>query len=384
MSNHPLHVTMISETFHPFVGGVAAQLQASALALVERGHKVSIITKQFGESPQREEFRGLAVYRIPAHGSRAVVSLKFVIGVLQQLRQLRPDVIHAHELLLPTTAALMAKAMLSIPLIVTVHASGPAIGEVARLRRARFGKQRWALLQKYVDAFVAISKVTDQDLAEAAVPAEKRIVIPNGIDMRRFAPVDETQKRTLRQQLGLDDVPTVIYTGRLASEKRVLTLVELWPAIRQQLPTAQLLMVGSGAQQAELQQRAGAGIRFVGDQKEVAPWLQAADLFVMPSVSEGFSLSTLEALAVGLPCVATAVGAIPEFIVHGQNGWLVPPDDRLALQNALLTVLNDAGLRQKFAAAARSAVLERYAIQHVAQQLETLYQRVNKEGTYGK
>ncbi|MFN8445483.1 MAG: glycosyltransferase family 4 protein [Caldilineaceae bacterium] len=384
MSNRPLHVTMISETFHPFVGGVAAQLQTSSVALVERGSNVSIITKQLAGAPQREEFRGLAVSRIPTQGSRAIASPKFVLGVIQQLRQLRPDVIHAHELLLPTTAALLAKVMLGIPLIVTVHASGPAIGEVARVRRAKFGKQRWALLLRYVDAFVAISKVTDQELAEADVPAEKRISIPNGIDMARFAPVNETQKRALRQQLGLDDAPTVIYTGRLASEKRVMTLIELWPTIQQHCATAQLLLVGNGPQQAELQQRAGAGIRFVGDQEAVVPWLQAADLFVMPSVSEGFSLSTLEALAVGLPCIATAVGAIPEFIAHGQNGWLVTPDDRLALQNALVTVLNDAALRQKFAAAARNAVVERYAIQRVAQQLETLYQSVRKEGADGK
>ena len=384
MSNRPLHVTMISETFHPFVGGVAAQLQASAVALVERGLKVSIITKQIGESPQREEFRGLEVYRIPAHGSRAIASPKYVLGVLQQLRQLRPDVIHAHELLLPTTAAVLAKAMFRIPLIVTVHASGPAIGEVARLRRAQLGLPRWALLKKYVDAFVAISKVTDQDLAEAGVPAEKRIAIPIGIDMHRFAPVDDCQKRLFRQQLGLDDVPTVIYTGRLSSEKRVQTLVELWPTLRQRRPMAQLVLVGSGVQRAELQQRAGEGIRFVGDQEEVAPWLQAADIFVMPSVSEGFSLSTLEAFAVGLPCIATTVGAIPEFIVHGENGWLVPPDDVTALQRALLTMLEDRALRLKFGAVARGAVVERYTIQHVAQQLAALYQKVSQEGTDGR
>lgn len=382
MNNQPLHVALVSETFYPFVGGVAAQLLASAQALVKRGVQVSIITKQCGDAPAYELFQGLSVYRIASEGSRVTASAKFVFGAMQRLRQLHPDVIHAHELLLPTTASLIAKHLQHIPLVVTVHASGPEIGEVARVQRAKFGKQRWAQLQQYVDKFVAISQATDRDLAKAGIPVEKRVAIPNGIEMHHFAPVNEVQKRAIRRQLMLDDVPTVIYTGRLASEKRVMTLVDLWPTIRRQLPTTHLLIVGSGAERAALQRRAGAGIYFVGDQENVATWLQASDLFVMPSVSEGFSLSTLEALAVGLPCVATAVGAIPEFIVHGKNGWLVPPDDSAALEAALLTVLNDPELRKRFAATARGAVVERYAIQGVAQQLEALYRSVSKAGKH--
>ena len=371
-----LHVAMVSETFSPFVGGVAAQIEACAIALQKLNVRVSVVTKEQPNSTAYEVLHGIQVYRIPYRGKRGIASSRFSVGAIQRLVQLRPDVLHAHELLLPTTVAFMAKQLLRVPLLVTLHACGPAIGEVARLQRATLGSTRMALLRNNVDAFISISRLIDADLQSAAIPDAKRWAIPNGIDMQRFAPVDAPQKQAIRQKLGIADLPTVIYTGRLSSEKRVGSLLDLWPAIHQCEPTAQLLLVGNGPQASQLRSQGGAGVHFIGDQNDVAPWLQAADIFVMPSVSEGFSVSTLEALAVGLPCVATAVGAIPDYIRHGESGLIVQPDDREALQAGIIELLTNHTLRQQIASKAREGVEYNYSIRQVAGKLNDLYRQL--------
>ncbi len=374
--HHPgtqLHVAMISQTYAPFTGGVASQVATLASTLHQQGIAVSVLTRHMPETPTFEYLAGIPVYRVASTGPRLIASLIFIWRLLRLLRHLQPDVIHAHELLLPTTVAVIAKWLLGIPVVVTVHSSGAALGEIARLRRAPLGALRLASLRRSVDRFVAISRVIDQEMAAAGIDQRQRIAIPNGIDMRHFAPLTLAEKNMLCQRLNLTGTPIIVYTGRLASEKRVQYLLEMWPEIRQHHPTANLLLVGDGPEAAALQAMAGEGVVFVGGVQDVAPYLQAADIFVLPSVAEGFSLSTLEALATGLPVVATAVGAIPEFVTNGQNGCIVPPDDFVALQSALLKLLAEPACWPYYGECGRSRVVQAYGLSTVTTQLQQLY-----------
>ena len=334
---------MLSQEYAPQVGGVASQVATLAGALRQQGIEVTVLTKHLPGLAVREQINNTPVYRLAMPGPRATSSLSFIWHVVRALRTLRPDVVHAHELLLPTTAAVIAKELLGIPVVVTVHTSGQAIGEIARLRRATLGECRLHWLRQRVDRFVAISPVIAREMTAAGIGNGQQVSIPNGIDTEHFAPLKPAAKQAMRQQLQLPSSPIVIYTGRLASEKRVGYLVEMWPRVREIHPAATLLLVGSGPEEAALRAIAGEGVRFVGSVPDVAPWLQAADLFVLPSASEGFSLSTLEALTAGLPVIATPVGAIPSFITHGESGWLVPVDDVSALQAAVTALLNLVG-----------------------------------------
>ncbi len=376
-SARPLRVAMVSQTYPPFVGGVAAQLATISAELYRQGVEVSVITKQMPDTPQFEVIANVPVYRIPFTGARAMALPRFIGGVYQTLRQIQPNVIHAHELLLPTTAAILSKKLLQVPLVVTIHASGPQLGEVARLQRATLGSQRWAFLRNHVDSFVSISNATDDDLADANVPVTKRVAIPNGIDMEHFAPVSLQEKQRIRRLLQLPDCslacPIVVFTGRLASEKRVAYLLKVWPAVQEQFPDAQLVIVGNGSEEEKLRQKQCKGVHFTGGQADVAPYLRAADLFVMPSAAEGFSLATLEAMAVGLPCIATSVGAIPQFMEHGISGWIIQPDDIPGLKSALLHVLGNPDLCVRMGQAARRRVERHYAVSSIADRLHGLY-----------
>ncbi len=367
---------MLSQEYAPQVGGVASQVATLASGLWQQGTAVTVITKRLPGLTACEQINNTPVYRLAMPGPRATSSLSFILNVVRALRTLRPDVIHAHELLLPTTAAVIAKQLLGIPVVVTVHTSGQAIGEIARLRRATLGERRLRWLRQRVDRFVAISPVIAREMTAAGIADAQQVSIPNGIDTEHFTPLEPAAKQALRQQLQLPSSPIVIYTGRLASEKRVGYLVEIWLQVQQIHPTATLLLVGSGPEEAALQAIAGTGIRFVGSVPDVAPWLQAADLFVLPSASEGFSLSTLEALTAGLAVIATPVGAIPSFITHGESGWLVPVDDVGALQSAVIALLSDPTKRATFAKRGQANVASTYSIATVSKQLAAVYGQV--------
>jgi glycosyltransferase involved in cell wall biosynthesis len=223
---------------------------------------------------------------------------------------------------------------------------------------------------------VVISQEIDQELAELNMPAERRHFIPNGVDLDRFNPLPLAEKQRLRTALGLPDGPIVIYSGRLEAEKRIDQLIEIWPTILISQPNAHLVILGTGAQEAKLKQMAGKGILFIGRVEDVAPYLKVSDLFVLPSATEGLSNALLEALAAGLPAVATTVGGTPDVIAHQQNGWLIPPDMPPALQAAILALLDDIPCRNKLGHRGRERVVESYSLPATAERLRTLYDQL--------
>jgi glycosyltransferase involved in cell wall biosynthesis len=375
-----LRIAMLCSYYPPHVGGIASQVQGVAQSLSQLGVETHIITRQWETATQAVthtvESDNVIVHRIAIGGRRWQASPAFIWRSAQLAHSLQPAVIHAHELLLPTTAALLAKRLGGYPLVVTVHSSGVELGECARLQRTTFGDRRVQYVRHAVDCFVAISSAVEADMAAIGIPEERRIVIPNGIDMQRFQPIKPAGKDALRCRLGLPQETLVAYTGRLSSEKRVLPLAQQWSALRQAYPDATLVIIGDGPEMSELSKLQAPGVCLVGSQADVTPFLQAADLFVMPSVSEGFSISTLEALACGLPTVATTVGAIPDLVADGITGTLVAPSDLPALFEALCRLLANRSAWPAMSEAARGDVVQHYSLPSTARRLLDLYQRI--------
>jgi glycosyltransferase involved in cell wall biosynthesis len=381
MTAHPgLRILMISHGYAPRIGGAERQVGALSSRLRAQGLDVQVLTRRLPGTTAYEVLDDVPVYRLPAPGPKITASIIFTLACLKQIGRLKPDLIHAHELISPSTTALLARALYGIPTLVTIHGSGQS-SEIYRLRRRTFGKARLKLLCKYMDMFVVISQKIAAELDEENVPAERRIHIPNGVDTAQFNPVPAPVKRSVRVALGLPvDAVIAVYIGRLAPEKNVAQLVEIWPAVHAQVPQSELVIVGGGPLETNLRQQAGAGIRFVGFQQDVQPYLTAADVFVLPSNAEGLSVALLEAMASGLAVVATAVGGTPEVIADGETGCLVPPGDGLALAQALLKVLQDPLLREQLGQNARRRVQSEYALEQVAQRLADLYSHVVKKG----
>lgn len=373
--SRPLRVAMLTQAYHPLIGGAERQLKSVAPLLRARDIEVVVVTRRYPGLAPYELVDGVPVHRLPMPRVEALASPVYTAAALPLLRRLRPDVLHAYSLFSPLTTALLAKRMLGAPIAVKVLRGGE-LGDVARVGRKFSGARRLALARRQVDAFISISAEIGRDLRAAGMPEARLAHIPNGVDTARFAPLTPADKAGLRAALGLPGGPLVIYSGRLYPEKRVQHLCDLWPALREADPDACLLVVGYGPEEAALRRSAPPGVLFTGAVDDVVPYLQAADIYVLPSAAEGLSNSMLEAMSCGLPAIATAVGGAPDVIEHGVNGWLTPPDDLARLGDALRTLLVDARLREALGARGRERVVRAYALDNVAAELRMLYEQI--------
>ncbi|MDD2921799.1 MAG: glycosyltransferase family 4 protein [Anaerolineales bacterium] len=375
-NNFQLRVAMLIQAYYPRLGGAERQLASLAPLLKERNIEICILTRRYDATlPAFEIIGETPVYRLPVPGPKPLAALSFSFSALPMLRRFNPHVIHAHELLSPATTAVMAKRIFGTPIVAKVLRGGE-LGDLAKLKNRAFGARRIASLKRGIDSFIVISSEIDRELSEIGVPPERRIFIPNGVDLNRFAPLPAERKAALRQSLRLPDGLIVAFTGRLDPEKRVHHLIEMWRSVLERRPDATLLILGAGTEEQNLKQKAGANVRFEGNVKDVAPYLCASDIFVLPSATEGLSNSLLEAMASGLPSIATSVGGATDIIEDGANGILIQPDDAQELRAALFSLLSDADARARLGAKGRETIAQKYSLTAVADKLSALYRRL--------
>lgn len=201
---------------------------------------------------------------------------------------------------------------------------------------------------------VANSEATRRTLLESAPWLDPRAVtvIHNGIDPRPF-------EETPPADLGLPPGALAIgFVGRFDERKGVLDLAEAWPAVRAAIPGAHLVLVGKGALEAELRARLGDDprVRWCGYRDDVPAVMRSLGLLAMPSHWEGFGLSAAEAMAAGVPVVATRVSSLPELVDDGVEGRLVPAHSPARLAERLVELGRDAALRARMGAAGRERV----------------------------
>jgi glycosyltransferase involved in cell wall biosynthesis len=367
-----LSVCMVISSFHPIIGGAERQAQLLAVQLMRRGVKVSILTRRYPGLASRETVTGIPVYRIPVvgRGHGLVSSAAFVAGVIIWLVRHRHeyDIVHAHQALSPAIAAALAKLWTGKPVVVKVACSGP-YGDVAVIQRRPLLPVRLRLLG-HVDRFLALSEESVQELASVGLERQT-VLVCNGVDTRRFAPQPHREKEA-----------SAIFVGRLTSQKGVDVLFRAWRrALRESAKPLPLLVVGDGPERESLESLAEElgleeHIRFAGSVEEIERYYHLAQLFILPSRSEGLPNALLEAMACGLPAIATCVGGIPDVVVDGETGLLVPPDDEDALADAIERLLHDLSLRRRMAEAARRRIEAHYSIESVADQVIVLYQKI--------
>lgn len=371
----PVRVAMIIQAYYPRLGGAERQLASLAPLLKNLGVEIQIFTRKYDRVlAPFEIINNVPVYRLPVPGPKPLAALSYSISAMPMLAKLKPDVIHAHELLSPATTALMAKWLFRTPVVAKVLRGGE-LGDLAKLKNRAFGGSRIESIKKGIDSFVVISTEIDNELEAIGVPKEKRIFIPNGVDPDRFAPGD---KSDLRHSLNLPDDVIVVYSGRLDPEKRVIHLVEIWKEVIKKHPAATLLILGAGTEGEALKQLAGAKVRFEGNVRDVAPYLRAADIFVLPSSTEGLSNALLEAMASGLAPIVTSVGGATDLIRDGENGILIPPDNQQAILSSLLILLDNIELRMRFGVTGRKLVEKNYSLSASAEKLNALYRQLWK------
>jgi glycosyltransferase involved in cell wall biosynthesis len=230
-----------------------------------------------------------------------------------------------------------------------------------------------------INRYIAVSEANARYLIEQKrIPARKISIIQNGCSMERVDP-SKAHPDGIRESLGFsNDDFVLIAMARLEPQKGHRILLQALALLHAQFTNIKLICLGTGALQdelAKLTRELGleAIVRFVGFRSNVADWLAAADVGVLPSFYEGLPLAAVETLAAGLPIVATAVDGTPEVVVDGETGLLVSPGDPAAIAEAISRLVRQPELRRKLASAGRDRVLKHFTIQRQVEQTSNLY-----------
>lgn len=370
-------------------GGAQENVRAMLARLDSHRYDVSVISLSDGSTARRIAADGTPVTVIEAPDDGDALD-----ELTEALQEREPHVLHLHMYrasVLGTLAALRLEA-LGMPrpyVISTVHSSRVRTSEDQVLLRQ---------LTPSMDRLIAVSQSIVEKLNR-----EGRILpdgppldlIYNGVDLSVY---DRTEACcTLPQEYGFEEgTPLVGCVARLEPEKGQPTLLDAWPLVLERVPEARLLLVGEGSRREALEAQArelgllgadcagdrcvgtrrarpGAKVVFTGRRDDVPSVTAALDVAVLPSYREALGLVVLEAMALGRPVVASAVGGIPEMIDDGRTGLLVPPHDPAALAAAIVRLLTDHPYADTLAKAGHDQVHERFCIQLMVRAVEAIY-----------
>ncbi len=365
---------MVVARFPPHIGGAEMQAYHLARFLRARGLEVSVLTQHIDPAcAPLEKMDGVVVYRL-ARWARGQPweSLAFLIEALRRLKKLDVHLVHAHMLSTPALVAAFARHLWKLPAIALGTGVG-SIGEVGMSEGSLMRRVKFAFLKKHLDVVVCLVNLMKEELIREGFQEHQIRMIPNGVDLTRFRLCTTDEKEDLRRELKLPHgVPIAIYTGRISQEKGIDVLLKAW-ALTPKPSEALLVILGEGPDKQLLENRPASQVLWLGNVPRVQSHLRAADIFVLPSRGEALSNSLLEAMACGLPCIATDVGGTPEVIRNEHNGLLVLPENPESLSQALERLINDSHLRAAWGQEARKTVEEKFDLKQAARSYVQLY-----------
>lgn len=279
----------------------------------------------------------------------------FSLALAQRLAALELDAIHLQHFVALNKLGLAARLARIRRIVVTEHSE-------AQLRESLAGRARLRVNWRLAHRITVIHDGLRRYLVDRiGVPGGRVVVIPNGIDLDHWQASDRAQRRA---DLGLGLEFTFVFVGRLAEIKNVPGLITGFLTAQSRTATPmRLLVVGGGADMGRCNallaaNPLGSRVTLAGEQSDTRRFLAAADVFVLNSHSEGVPRALLEAMTMGLPCIATAVGGIPELLLD--RGWLTRPDDTESLVSALLEAAANPARSRAKGTAARSFVAARF------------------------
>jgi len=298
------------------------------------------------------------------------LDVRWLLQVLRLLKERHIDVMHSHEFATNVYATLLSK-ITGVPSVATAHGKN-YYGDKWRRRAAyRFTARH--------STMVAVSHDLKRFLTEQiGIPPRNIRVVHNGIDLRQYS--INAASSASRADLGIGASQRVIGTvGNLFAVKGQTYLLKACKALADAYPNIALLIAGEGEELSSLRKEASDlgiadNVKFLGFRSDVPSLLQAMEVFVLPSLSEGLPLSLLEALALQKPVVATNVGGIPEIVQDGLAGFLVPPGSPEALAERILLLLRSPATADRFGKAGRRRVEEAFDVAKMIEEYQSLYE----------
>jgi glycosyltransferase involved in cell wall biosynthesis len=339
-------------------------------ALMELGHTVTLAVFQNQRNPHleivdRARESDLGVVILPCRGQ---IDFSTMGRLTDCIRSLDVDLIHTHGYK-ASLYALAANRSPRRPMVATCHNWTREILSVRLYGAVERHCLRW------FDLVFCVAETTRQVLLKSGISPEKAIVIPNGIEVERFA----GGSASLSGQIP-PNATVIGMVGRLAAEKGFDRVIQVAPNFLERFPQSYFVLVGDGPKREELMHltdRLGVKSRvlFAGRREDMPDVYRSFDMMVLPSLNEGMSMTVLEAMAAGVPVVASRVGAMPDFVDHGRTGLLVEPDDPDGTQHAIETLLGNPELRGRLSQAAQEWVASHASVAITANQYLRHYQK---------
>ncbi|MFC1991160.1 glycosyltransferase family 4 protein [Chloroflexota bacterium] len=363
-----MKIAIIVPLFPPkWMAGIEIVTWNISKYLAARGHEVHVITTRDKGLAAVSMEEGFYVHRIWNLKTRFLGPALFSVKTLLVLRKIKPDIVHAHSLI-SGLYALIAKKFLEKPYIFSEHG----------------GVYFPSILHNYVLKMVLRNANSVIALTEDMREEMRKIfnrdikVVPNGIDLEKF---DGLPKNEMRDKLQFKpDEKLVIFVGRFRPEKGVEYLIKAMEIVSQSDCSSRLILAGEGPEEENLkslteQLKLRGCVEFVGQipNKKVPEYLAVSDIFVLPSLSEGFPLVLLEAMASGLSIVTTRVTSLPEIIKDGENGFLVEPRNPEQIAEKVLLLFKDHELMGEISRNNKEKA-KYYSWDNIVNSIEEIYQ----------
>ncbi len=401
MYSRALTLALVTRRYPPQIGGAEKLLSYLARALANEGADVTVITAEIPGSksanservdldqpetsdvPDLNQPGRLSVVRLKTSRLRFWGTWLYMRNLEQWFRRNHVDLAYVSMLKHDAYVVVRAGQRLGFPVVLRPEGAGTT-GDIAWQSWGNFGRII-GLTCRRAEAFVSISKSVQEEIQESlrsgtmrpfravekrdSEPVTPKIVsIPNGVVLPESA---------WHVRPGWHMAPRAIFVGRLAPEKGLDTLVAAWPHVRLRFPTAQLILVGEGTERVALERLAGMvgltvgptrSVEFPGSVASTTDVLRNADLFVLPSREEGMSIALLEAMALGMPVVASSIFGNQRLVDDFEHGRLVPPDDPVRLAHAIVEQWKNLDRAVQMGISARRRVKREFSIEVIARE----------------
>ena len=379
---------MVIQRLRPYFSGHGVQVEGLCRELARRGVDATIVTAVHGPQPSLEQLDGYRIRRLrcdlpmvkattrsmhlwgPAFGLRTLAYL---------CRRRDLDLVHVHALTDALYTSWLCTRLRGLPLLFEMTLVGEDDPLTVQRSKNLFRTVRYAIFRR-CDGYVAISPALALKYEQAGLPPAKLRVVPQGVDLEGFRPVEH--RISLRRQLELPlHGPLLIFVGSLIYRKGLDLLLSAWAQVHSRYPDAHLALVGKNqfdgepeagrflAQQlGRLPGAAASNLHLVGARERVSQYLQAADVFLFPSRREGFGTAVVEAMACGLPCIVAELPGITDFIFSGDgsDGIVVPPEDPSVLAAAAARLIAEPDHARAIGRRARGRAVERFSFARIA------------------
>ena len=366
---------------YPTFGGSGVVATELGLELSKKGHEVHFITYS---QPVRLELLGANVHFHEVHVPNYPLfhyqpyELALSSKIVDMVKAHQIDVLHVHYAIPHAYAGYMAKKMLheegiELPIVTTLHGT-----DITLVGSHPFYKTAVTFSINKSDAVTSVSQSLKEDTQRLFKTKKDITVIPNFIDLDKYTP---TTKNCQRDLLAMPDERVITHISNFRSVKRIPDVIHIFNVIQKEIPS-KLMMIGEGPEREKAEQLCTElnienKVVFLGNSNEVNKILCFSDLFLLPSETESFGLSALEAMASGVPVVSSNSGGLPEVNINGVSGFLSPVGDIKSMSQNAIHILKDKTDLEVFKKGAKSTALK-FDIHQIVPAYEEIYKTALK------